>query len=242
MNSLETRSEAELLQSLGGVADSFRLGEDTPALAPEELPVPSNHYSPGLTSSVEERAKALLGSGIAAESVAAALGVTPSRISQLLGDEDFSNQVSQLRYENLQSHNTRDAKYDTMEDKLITKLESAMPLLFKPQDILKAIQTINNAKRRGVSTPEQVTNQQNIVNLVLPVAIAQQFSVNIDNQVIRAGGQELHTMPASNLLKQVEDAIDKRVPVLEHTLEVPTRQDKTQCDPINTEREVLPQS
>jgi hypothetical protein len=170
----------------------------------------------GLTTSIEARALQLLGSGIAAEATANALGVTPSRISQLLSEQQFSDQVATLRYENLQKHNTRDSAYDSMEDRLLDKLEAAIPLMFKPQEILRGISIINGAKRRGQSAPDQTINQQNIVNLVLPEIIAQRFTVNIDNQVTRAGDQELHTMPASSLLKTVEKQIERQQEVLSH--------------------------
>jgi len=52
----------------------------------------------GMTSSTEDRALQLLGNGVPAESVAAALGVTASRISQLLADPIFSEQVTTLRF------------------------------------------------------------------------------------------------------------------------------------------------
>jgi hypothetical protein len=182
--------------------------------------------STGITTSVEDRALQLLGAGIAAEAAANALGVTPGRIAQLLSEEAFSDKVSTLRYENLQKHNVRDSNYDTIEDQLLGKLESALPFMIKPHEILKGIAVINNAKRRGQSAPEQVVNQQNIVNLILPAVITQKFAVNIDNQVIRAGQQELHTMPASNLLQEIEATVDRRQEALSH-LEAPLTEEGT---------------
>jgi hypothetical protein len=192
----------ESMICMGDLGDELDM---TPIAAAAEVDR-SSTYKPGTTSTVEEKALNLLGSGVPSEAVASALGVTPSRIAQLLSNEDFAERVSQLRYDNLQEHNVRDASYDRIEDKLIDKLEKSMPLMFKPDTILKAITTINSAKRRGQSAPENVTNHQNIVNLVLPTVIAQRFSTDINNQVTRAGDQELHTMPSSNLLKKVEDA------------------------------------
>jgi len=194
--SLPIEQDSITLESLGGIE--------------EFVPAPSSTYSTGLTSSTEERALSLLGSGVAAESVASALGVTPARISQLLSEESFSNKVATLRYENMQKHNVRDESYDSLEDTLLRKLEKSLPLLMRPESILKAITVVNGAKRRGQSAPEQVANQQNIVNLVLPSVIAAKFSVNIDNQVTKAGDQELLTMASGNLLKQVEDATAAR--------------------------------
>lgn len=196
-----------ILESLGGT------GEITiPSKKElEAAQAPSSHYSPGVTSSTEEKAMHLLGTGIAPEQVASALGVTPSRIAQLLAEESFAVKVAALRYESLQSHNKRDGAYDTLEDKLLTKLERSLPLLIKPESILKAIAIVNGAKRRGQSAPQHVTNTQNVVQLIMPQIIAQKFTVNLDNQVIKAGEQELLTMPSGNLLKQVEEATTARI-------------------------------
>jgi hypothetical protein len=180
----------------------------------------SGKLSKGATTSVEDRALSLLGAGVAAESVASALGVTPSYISQLLSDDVFATKVSTVRYENLQKHNLRDDSYDSIEDKLLQKLNQQLPLIMKPETLLRAISTINGAKRRGQSAPDQVVNNTNIVTLVLPAVIAEKFSVNIDNQVTRAGTQELHTIPSNTLLGQVEAKRDERMNLLDKEGEV----------------------
>ena len=218
-------SNEDLLESLGGSSTEEATRE------PQE---PSTHYSRGLTSSVESRALDLLGSGISAEATAAALGVTPSRIAQLLADESFAGKVAQRRYESLQEHNVRDAAYDSLEDKLLQKLEKSLPLMFKPEIILKAIATVNGAKRRGVASPEHVTNNNTIVNLILPNSIREKFvvSTNLDNQVVRAGEQDLLTMPAGQLLKKSEQKAQEASltenPSERATLESPTKEEK-QC-------------
>lgn len=195
----------------------FQDGKKIPIpVAPTEVSGVNGKLARGTTTSIEDRALVLLGAGIGGEAVANALGVTPGRISQLLSEQAFSDAVSTLRYENLQKHNNRDASYDNIEDRLLGKLEQNLNFILKPRDLLSAISTINSAKRRGQSSPDQVVNQQNIVNLVLPAVITEKFTVNIDNQVTRAGEQELHTLPASTLLKSVEDASSERQKVLSH--------------------------
>lgn len=156
------------------------------------------------TTSTEERALALLGQGLGAEVVASAVGVSPSRISQLISDPEFAAKVAELRFSNLVKHNARDEKYDKLEDKLLDKMENLLPFMMKPFEVLKAISVINSAKRRGISTPEQITGQQTVIPLTLPVAILQNFSakniqVNIHNQVIKAGDQELVTVQSSRM-------------------------------------------
>ena len=159
----------------------------------------------GMTSVTEEKAINLLGAGVSADSVASAIGVTPSRISQLLSDEVFAVKVSEIKYNNLQKHNVRDDKYDTLEDKLLVKLERSLPLLVKPEAILNAVKIVNSANRRGQAGNTSVGAAKNIVNLVLPTTIAQKFVTNINNQVVKAGEQELLTIPSGDLLKQLEE-------------------------------------
>lgn len=172
----------------------------------------SQHSIGGIKSSVEERALILLGQGINSEAVAAACGVSASRISQLLSQEEFAEKVSLLRYENLQKHNFRDSAYDTLEDALLEKLAHSvrMNMIFRPMEIIKAIQTINGAKRRGHSAPETIVNQQTIVNLILPSQITQKFTTNVNNQVVSVGSdgeeQALLTMQAGTLLKHIESS------------------------------------
>lgn len=156
--------------------------------------------NPIVWNSTEERALKLLGSGCGPEIVATAIGVTVGRISQLLSTPEFAAAVSELRFQHLQKHNEMDNAYDSMEEQLLTQLKDILPLMMRPMEILKAIQVINAAKRRGQSAPESITNQNTVVNLTMPAIIMQQFTTNINNQVVRAGNQTLETIQSSSML------------------------------------------
>ena len=156
-------------------------------------------------SILEERAAALLGSGLTATTVAASLGCSDSYLSQLLSREDFAARVASLRYETLAKHNERDSTYDSLEDSLLQKLTDSLPLMYRPMEILKSIQIVNAAKRRGTSTPEAILEKQQIVSLTMPVQIIQRFTTNIQNQVIQAGSQELLTIQSSSLAARLKD-------------------------------------
>lgn len=154
-------------------------------------------------NSTEERALHLLGSGIPPETVAAACGVSVSRISQLLSDPEFTSKVAELRFQALDRHNQTDAKYDALEDRLLDSLKDCLPLIqMEPLKLLKAIQVINAAKRRGISSPDQITQQSQVVQLVMPQVLVQKFTTNIHNQVIQAGEQTLQTIPSTVLAQQ----------------------------------------
>lgn len=164
--------------------------------------------STNLTSqntSTESRALTLLGQGIPASVVAATCGVSESRISQLISDPVFAAQVAELRFSSLQKHNERDNKYDTMEDALIDKLRDLLPLMMRPMEVLKAIQVINAAKRRGASAPDSITQQQTFINLSIPTTLIQKFQINSNNHVTQAGEQTLLTLQSGSLLQKIKE-------------------------------------
>lgn len=150
-------------------------------------------------TSMESRALELLGSGVEASVVASALGVSQARISQLLSDEQFSKQVTELKFKSLQKHNARDSTYDEVEDSLLVQFKEMSPLLTRPMEILKALQVINGQKRRGQASPETIHTSQPIVNLTIPVQVINRFTRDINNQVIEAGSQTLLTIQSSKV-------------------------------------------
>jgi hypothetical protein len=165
-----------------------------------------------MTTSVEERALKLLGDGFAAEIVANSIGVSASRISQLMSDAGFSEKVAERRFKSLSKHSERDEKYDSMEDTLIDRFERCLPLMYKPMEVLKALREINGIKRKGVSNPAAITNQQEVISLILPTMLVQQFTMNVHNQVVKIGEQDLVTIQSGSMNDLLEN---KHVSILE---------------------------
>lgn len=153
-------------------------------------------------TSVEQRALELLGNGVSPEQTAAALGVSPSRISQLLSEDHFAQAVTQRRYEALCKHNERDNNYDSLEDRLLKKMEDLLPMMVRPMEVLKALQIVNQAKRRGSNNIDGSAEQKPIIELTIPVTILQQFTTNQLGQVVQAGSQSLETIQAGALLER----------------------------------------
>jgi predicted transcriptional regulator len=156
------------------------------------------------STGIRDRALALLGSGLGPEVTASALGVTTSAISQLLSETEFATAVAQIRFESLSRHNAQDAKYDDLEAKLTEKLENLLPMLQRPMEILRAITTINMAKRRGSGAQEHISGQHVVVTLNLPAITVNQFSTNNLNQVVKVGEQDLLTIQSGTLLGQTK--------------------------------------
>lgn len=137
----------------------------------------------------------LLGSGISPVVVATTLGITESLVSQWLSQKEFAEQVVARRFSAMQKHSTRDAKWDDLEDKLLAKLEDVIPWMTKPFEIIRALQMVNSAKRRGPSAPENTHIANTVVNLQIPISIVQRFTKNADNQVIEVEGSAVQETP-----------------------------------------------
>jgi predicted transcriptional regulator len=162
--------------------------------------------TPAILSHNETRALSLLVAGCTQVQVASALGVTESAITQMLSREEFARQVMEGRIKQLTSQTERDRKYDSLEDTLLEKLEASVGMLYKPTEITRTLQAINAAKRRGLDSP--ATSQSStvqVVTITLPTQIVQQFTTNINNQVIQAGSQSLLTMQSSALAERVKN-------------------------------------
>lgn len=153
--------------------------------------------------SVEDRALALLGDGHPQEQVAQACGVSPSRISQLMGDPDFAARVSELRFTKLSKHNARDDSLDALEDTLISKLSKSIEMLYKPMEITRVLSQVNAMKRRGASAPETAHAASQIVSLTVPVSVINKFVLSGNNQVVETiapeGRQSLVTIQSGKM-------------------------------------------
>ena len=138
----------------------------------------------------------LLGNGLGAEVVAQAVGCSASYITQLLSDDDFAQEVAERRVKNLSANTARDRKIDDIEDSILQKLGNAvdMNMIYKPNELLRAFQVINAAKRRGTTVNDggQIT-KNTIINLNLPARSLQQFTITSEGEVVEAGGQTLTT-------------------------------------------------
>ena len=116
----------------------------------------------------------------------------------------FATAVIEKKFEALSKHNERDDSINSMEDKLISKLQDCLPFMTRPMEILKAFTVINAAKRRGQTAPDSLTQKTTIVQLNIPAILVERFTANINNQVVQVGDRSLLTIPSSQMNKQLE--------------------------------------
>lgn len=163
-----------------------------------------DHWRQGL-SHTQSKALSLLGKGISSVMVASTLGVSESLISQFLADGRFAEEVTKLKLATLQKQTSIDDKYMESEEKLVDKLLKVIPLMTKPMDILRGIQTINATKRRGMAEVTGTSGQSTIVNINLPQVMAARFISNGHNQIVEIqdeqGTRSLITSTVSEVSK-----------------------------------------
>lgn len=161
-------------------------------------------------SSIEQRVLDLLSSGVTPSQCASALGISESRVSQLLSVESFAQALAANRFESLKKHNARDSDYDEMEDKLIKQFKAALPMIMDPMKMVRALQLVNQMKRRGSSSVDAIVQKQTVIQLQMPVVLVNRFKVNGNNQVISVGaGQEAKEMVTiqSGHMKMLRDKL-----------------------------------
>jgi hypothetical protein len=157
-------------------------------------------------TSTEDRALKLLGAGVSPEQTAIALGVSPSRISQLVNDPEFSAKVAEKRFESHTKLNDIDERYEDIEIRLQEKLKDMLTWMTNPGQVLAAIRVINGTQRRGQKSVEAAQEQRQTVSLNMPTMILQNFTLNVNNQVIKAGDQELITVQSHKMKELLNES------------------------------------
>lgn len=165
--------------------------------------------TPALTTpqytGLQSRILDFLGQGIGASTVANAVGVTESYISQLLADETFRGEVRRRRMEALQETTALDQTYHRIEVKAAEKLENAVAFMSNPKQLLEIIKTVNNTKRRGAGSEPTEQQAGMVIELRLPTGIAAKFvdtkTIQRDqnNQILQTGDQVLITAQAQSI-------------------------------------------
>jgi hypothetical protein len=161
-------------------------------------------------TSTEERAIELLSSGIEQHAVASALGVTESRISQILANPLFASKLAELKYEQLKKHNDTDNKYDALEKKVLAQLERTLALVMDPMKLARILTVLNSAKRRGASAPDSLVRTKSTVRLNISTQVLARFAVNGANQVVQASigsdTQDLVTIQSGSVQRLLNES------------------------------------
>ena len=152
---------------------------------------------------MQEKIIELLGRGIPATQVAAAVGCDVSYVSQLLADESVTSQVMSLRATHFSRFAEQDSSLDAAEAAALTKVANLIQYIQRPGEAINAYKVLNAAKRRTSGPLQEAAPAQTLV-LDLPEASRVRFTVSADRQVIEIEGHSLTTMPARTLASRLE--------------------------------------
>lgn len=181
---------------------------------------------------MKDKILTLLSQNISPQITAQTLGCDPSYISQLMADPTFSEQLAAARLTKLTALTARDSKIDAIEDKLLRKIDEAIPLMYKSGELVRAFQIINSAKRRLSDIPQQQQSLQSgaIVQIMLPANSAQALIVNqANNQVVQIGANELVPMQASSLERMLQN-VQNSAPRPQNSAQAPSLSYSTEED------------
>lgn len=152
-----------------------------------------------LFDSMENRAIELLAHNIPAIRVAESLNVSPARISQLLADDRFAAALASKKFTIAQDSINSDSELDDLEAAVRKKLKVAIGMCFKPVELAKIFQVLNNAKRKNSSVAPATAEVGQVVNLTMPTVLVNKITTNINNQVIQVGESELITAQSGKM-------------------------------------------
>lgn len=164
--------------------------------------------SPVVPGSKKDQVIKLLKAGCRPTDVAAAVGCDISYVSQILDPQTPEGVAIALhRIQALAENADIDAKYDSIEKRLLDgldlKLDQGVHFL-KVETILRAIQTVNSAKRKNTVQEHAGMVINNVINLTVPQAFVKNYQVSPTNEVVAVGRQELISMPAAKILEAVK--------------------------------------
>jgi transcriptional regulator with XRE-family HTH domain len=154
-------------------------------------------------NSLADRILELLGQGLSGSVVAAAVGVTPAYVSQLLEDEDFRLEVSIKRAGKAEAAVDRDNTWDKIEKAAIDKMAQLMPMITRPADLIRIAQIANTAKRTAKELEGTDSGAAPVVQLIVPQAAIIHFKMNAESQVIEIDARSTEALPTQQLQKNL---------------------------------------
>lgn len=153
---------------------------------------------------MREKIIEMLGRGITAVQVAAAVGCDDSYISQLLSEEGVEQRIVELKAAHFSKYVEQDSLVDKAEAEALEKVAYLLPFITRPSEAVRVYSMLNAAKRR---TSDAASNAQAVaqtVALELPAAARVRFTITHDKQVIEIEGRSLTTLPAKSLAARLE--------------------------------------
>lgn len=143
-----------------------------------------------------------LRSGFSTSQIAESLGVTASAVDQVINAYDLREIAAKnSRFESI------DNQINSLEEKVLGRIEKALPSVCDPMKLTRMLQVLNGAKRRSLAEGRTLPNEgARLIQLRLPERVHLSVSFNERNEVIDINGRELVTAAPDKVLKEADNA------------------------------------
>jgi len=139
-----------------------------------------------------------LAAGVSQSAAAAACGVSPSLVSQLLESPEVQDKLAIAKATSLSSDLDHDSRLERVQDLVLARVEATVGMITDPMKAVKALQMLSTVKKRVGETVGEAA-PTTIVTLDLPASAKVAISLSRDKQVIAIDGRSTATLPSRNL-------------------------------------------
>ncbi len=166
----------------------------------------------------------LLGKGIAPAIICSTVSVTPSYISTLQEDPEFSAALEAMLLESQLAASLRDESLDELEAALLVKVAEVLPYITKPMEAVRALKEVNSMKRRGLvhNMTQGMNVHKEAVVVELPSYLEKaplEVQVSSANEIVAVEGKNMVTMPTRTVVEKLlhKQTEEQTQVALEHT-------------------------
>lgn len=169
-----------------------------------------------------DRIANLLASGVQPSMVAKITGVTPSYISQLCSDQDFSNHLSELKLELVTTDSNEDKETELLADKLLGAEHKIVDRIIDRLDLMSDGHVIaayakiserrdSLTKQAAMASVAKTLNQTGatvrMVELTIPAIAAPEIIFGKNNEIVSIGNRSITPMPTAALQKMIQGEV-----------------------------------
>jgi len=140
--------------------------------------------------STEELLIAYLAQNIPSSQAAAAVGISESRVSQLLNDPDFAQKLEAQKVAISSKDVSFDDNLDTVEETLLENVLKRAPFMDAKASLLglRVVSGISRRRDRRVNPPERIGT---VVNIMLPAALTPHYVMNGQSEIVEVEGRTM---------------------------------------------------
>lgn len=153
----------------------------------------------------------MLGNGIAATHVAAALGIDDSYVSQILAEDGVAEEVRSLRAARFGELAALDSRLDTVEEQALRKVEQTLPFVTKASEAARIYTLLNAARRKTGAQATAAPQGATILQLHLPPRTELNLKLASNKEVVEIEGRSMATLPAKSMAALLEQRTASRL-------------------------------